>query len=99
MTQASLFDNPEVGRARRADPDTAKAAARTVSVSDLESKVLETLRRFGGMTTHELAEYLDLSLVSISPRMAPLRSKRFVVDSGERRKGPSGVRSIVWTIC
>lgn len=97
MVQASLFDNPPVGRSRRNDPQTAKAAAKSVTVADLEVKVLDALRRhYDGLTTHQLAEYLDASLVSISPRMAPLRKKGLVFDSGERRKGSSGVKSIVW---
>jgi hypothetical protein len=100
MMQTSLFNHfPEAGRSRKRDPATSKAAAKTVSVADLEQKVLDALRRHAdGLTTHQLAEYLDIPLVSVSPRMAPLRAKELVVDSGERRKGPSGVKSIVWKV-
>lgn len=102
MVQAHLFgDAPtERGAARHADPDTAKAAAKTVAVADLEALVLGALRKFrlAGMTTHELAEYLKLSLVSVSPRMRPLVKKGLVVDSGERRAGTSGRTSIVWKV-
>jgi DNA-binding MarR family transcriptional regulator len=97
--QAGLFDQPapEFARARRTDPKTSKAAARTVPVVDLEARVLAALRSNGGMTTRELAALLNVELVSVSPRMRPLVEKGLVVDSGERRSGP-GRRSkaIVW---
>lgn len=100
MVQASLFEHAptEHGRARHADPPTAKAAAKSVDVADLERRVIEALRRFrwAGMTTHELAIYLNVDLVSVSPRMRPLVNKGFVIDSGERRVGESGRSSIVW---
>jgi hypothetical protein len=100
MTQPSLFDNPEVGRARHADPDTAKQAAKSITVADLERRVLNLLvRNPSGLTTHEIAKALDVELVSISPRMAPLRTKGLVRDSGERRETPSGRTGIVWKVC
>lgn len=99
MTQPSLFDRIEVAASRRAGPDTSKAAAKSVSVADLEQRVLDALGRHqDGLTTHQLAEYLNIPLVSVSPRMAPLRNKGFVVDSGKRHAGDSGRMSIVWRL-
>jgi hypothetical protein len=99
MTQPSLFDNPEIGRARHSDPPTAKAAAKSVDVADLEGKVLDALRRHvDGLTTHQLADYLDIPLVSVSPRMAPLRTKGLVCDSGDTRRIGTGRASIVWKV-
>lgn len=97
--QAKLFDDLplESGRARRRDPDTAKKAAASVPVADLEARVLRALRLSkAGMTTHELAWLLKVDLVSVSPRMRPLAEKGLVQDSGERRRGDSGRSSIVW---
>ena len=97
--QPSLFDTApkrEAGRARRRDPDTAKKAAAAVPVADLEYRVLDLLRTFGGMTTHELAAALKVDLVSVSPRMRPLVEKGLAWDSGMRRRGESGRASIVW---
>jgi hypothetical protein len=97
MTQPSLFDNPEVGRARHSDPPTAKAAARTISVERLEKRIVELLREYPtGFTTHELSEELGIPLVSISPRMAPLKRKTLVQDSGDTRRTGTGRASIVW---
>lgn len=81
-----LFDiqpSPDPGLARRADPDTAKAAARSVDANALEALVLTALRH-GPQTSHEIADRLHLSLVSISPRMKPLETKRKVVRAGKR---------------
>jgi DNA-binding transcriptional ArsR family regulator len=102
MTQTHfLFSHemPEHGRARCADPDTSKAAAKSITANALEAIVLCALqRRPDGLTTHELADLTGLSLVSISPRMAPLRKKNLVRDSGERRLTSTGSKAIVWKI-
>lgn len=99
MVQPNLFDNPPVGRARLADPDTSKAAAKTVTAESLEAIVLSCLRKHPeGLTTHELAEHTGLSLVTVSPRMAPLRKKNLVRDSGERRATGTRSKAIVWKL-
>lgn len=85
--------------ARLSDPDTSHAAAASIATTHLEARVLAALHRFPfGATTHELAEAMGMSLVTVSPRMAPLAEKGFVSDSGMRRKNPSGRRGIVWVI-
>lgn len=100
MVQSELFPQSRIehGAARIADPDTAKTAAASVRVADLEERVLKALRKYplAGMTSHELAVYLNIELVSISPRLRPLVNKGLVVDSGERRQGDSHRKSIVW---
>ena len=96
--QKDLFRSPSIGSYRRNDPDTSKSAARSIEVTNLEYEVVIALAQRGDMTSHELAEYLNLSLVSVSPRLAPLVRKGKVKDSGERRAGPSGRKSIVWCL-
>lgn len=87
----------ETGRSRRRDPDTAKKAAASIEVTDLEKRVVQALKLYrSGMTTHELAGRLQLELVTVSPRMRPLAEKGLVYDSAERRRGESGRKSIVW---
>lgn len=81
--------------ARWSDPETSHAAAET-DVTDLERCVLRAIIYLNGATTHEIANYTKLSLVSVSPRIRPLVRKNKVEDSGERRIGESGKRSIVW---
>ena len=98
LQQAFQFVSPvHPARARRRDPDTSKAAARSVPVAELEGKVLEALRNHPrGLTSHEVAKLLGAELVSVSPRFKPLQEKNLVLPTAERRKGPSGRTSIVW---
>jgi uncharacterized membrane protein len=100
-TQPSLFDIPTLwtksGASRRSDPETSKAAAKSLDTNALESLVLETLRKhLGGLTSHEVASLTGLSLVTVSPRMAPLVRKGKICDSGERRSGVGFRSSTVW---
>ena len=70
--------------ARRTDPATSHEAAASVSmrVTDLELKVLAALVPRGPSTAHQLAEYIGESLVTVSPRMAPLEARGMVVRAG-----------------
>ena len=85
------------GSSRHSDPPTSKAAARSVDTNHLEALVVEAMRRHpSGMTSHEVAAYLDLSLVTVSPRFRPLVNKNIIIDSGEKRAGVGFRNSIVW---
>ena len=87
--------------ARSTDPITAHFAADRLdrdTLTDMESTVLAALRSApGGLTTTEIADRTNLSLVSVSPRMRPLIRKGRIRDSG-RTRIPDGHRqpSIVW---
>lgn len=58
--------------ARIADSPTSAAAAASVDGKRLADRVFNELLENGPGTTHELAERLQLSLVTVSPRMRPL---------------------------
>lgn len=92
MTDDNLF-----AYARRSDPATARDAAASVDVSKQQEMILHYLDWKPG-TTGEIAEYYDLPRDSISPRIRPLVDKGLVIDSGERRAGPSGRKAIVWKL-
>lgn len=66
-----------------------------MDVSKLEARVYELLR-FKPLTAEELAFSLNKSLQSITPRIAPLRRKGLIYDSGIRKRGESGRPRIVW---
>jgi len=89
----------EHGRARLDDPDTAKAAARSVDANKLESMILSALME-ANMTSHEIAASLRMTqtLQSITPRTAPLVRKGLIRDSGVRRPNGSGRKAIVWAL-
>lgn len=86
--------------ARRTDPQTSKKAARGVNKTALEAAVFGALKAHGPQTINEVADVLRLSLVTVSPRFAPLRDKQLIRDSGVRRFGPDSNRPrIVWEVC
>ena len=84
--------------ARNTDPSTSHAAAQAVDADSISGKVLEALRTAAraGLTSEELAERLGMSRVTVSPRLRPLCERGLACDSGERRGGLSGHKSIVW---
>ena len=90
MQQLDAF--ADIARARRSDPTTSHAAAARVNGPRLADLVLAELSRGEG-TSHELAARLNLSLVSISPRMRPLQLQGRI-EAGGRRDGRTVWRRI-----
>lgn len=92
--------------ARRTDPETSHAAARSVEseATRLEGIVYEAVRRRGdyGLTWDEAEPATGLPAPSISPRWKPLRNKGLIKaktdESGNavKRPGKSGRGQIVW---
>lgn len=82
MHQLDVFSD-YAPRARRTDPQTSRTAASRIDGATLCGRVLDELAR-GDATTHELAERMGLSLVTVSPRMAPLQRRGLVVAAGKR---------------
>lgn len=72
--------------ARSTDPETSHAAAAHIDTETLQTRVLFALA-VSPMTSHQIAAYLRLSLVTVSPRMAPLCRKGLIRDSGLRETG------------
>lgn len=68
--------------ARKTDPATSHEAAASVPVQDLELKVLAALVLRGPSSSHDIAAYIGVPLVSVSPRMAPLEARGLVVRGG-----------------
>ncbi len=87
------------GGVRVTDPETAHAAAAVVDTASLEWLVVNALVGLGGRgTSEEVASRAGVDLQSITPRFRPLVRRGKVKDSGEKRKGKSGRRRIVWEI-
>ena len=78
--------------ARRDSPDTSKQAAASVSLTRLESLVLEGISAYGerGCISDQIrADFPRLSYSSVTARFSSLLDKGLIVDTGERRKGVS----------
>lgn len=81
--------------ARATDPQTSLFAAKSLPTAHLERLVIESLRTHGDATSHELAERLNLSLVTVSPRLRPLE-KRGSVERAGTKPGASGRLQTLW---
>ena len=82
--------------ARHSDPETSKSAAERMRLSNMERIVFDVIKKLRGATTHEIADHTGISLVTVSPRIRPLVRKGMIQDSGKKRAGDSGRKSIVW---
>tara|TARA_R110000737_G_scaffold253598_1_gene262939 strand:+ start:437 stop:781 length:345 start_codon:yes stop_codon:yes gene_type:complete len=86
--------------AKSSDPDTSFESAHEIMpiLGNLESTVLKAIRQSGsdGLTGDELAVATDMLRHTCCPRTATLKRKGLIVDSGERRKGVSGKKQVVW---
>ena len=84
--------------ARNSDPNTSHMAADDIQphVTNLQHMVLSALQDNGAMTTEQVAEYLGINIVSISPRFRPMAIRGVISDTGERRQNKSGRSAIVW---
>lgn len=82
-------------RARRHDPETAKAAARSVDTQEREAQVLAAIRETGGGTIAEIAAHMDEEQATISSRFRPLARKGLIREAG-KKKNPSGRSAIIW---
>jgi transcription initiation factor IIE alpha subunit len=82
--------------ARAMDPTTSQDAAASITVTPLEAECLRVLRHAPqGLTSEEIAEQTQLSLVTVSPRLRPLANDGLVYAGG-KRKNRSGHLAIVW---
>jgi len=97
--QLDLFTHPQ-RMARRTDPATSHAAAADAqtNANTHRARVLAALREAGwnGLTDFELGDRLGLQQTSAGKRRGELRDAGLVVDSGRKRRAPSGSAAIVW---
>ena len=86
--------------AKSSDPDTSFDSAHEImgKLSYLESMVFSSIARCGedGATAFQVQSDTGLANETCTPRLAPLRRKGLIVDSGKRRKGKSNRNQIVW---
>ncbi|MCC7011075.1 MAG: winged helix-turn-helix domain-containing protein [Planctomycetes bacterium] len=88
----------DFARARATDPSTSHVAGRRASefAADHHRRILETLRRIGPATIHEIAAASNLDHVAVARRMPELEREGLASASGGERKGPSGRPCRIW---
>ena len=97
MTDHDLFSYPHQPGFR--ERETSKEAADSMrrTSNRVQELVLGQLARHpGGLTVHEVAELLAMTVASVQPRFSELRVLGKIAASGERRKNASGRRAHVW---
>lgn len=76
-------------------------AARTMRPTAARLRAL-VLARIGqspnGTTADEIAEHLNLSILSVRPRVSDLNRHGDIQPTGQRRKNESGMTATVWRI-
>ncbi len=86
--------------ARGSDPQTSHIAANGIQekLPRLESLVLRAISscQSKGMNSYEIELATGLPNETCTPRLAPLRRKGFIFNSGKKRPGKSGRNQIVW---
>lgn len=101
MTDAILWDYaeryPNQPGFRRARTSRAAAEAMKERAPTLRDRVLALLK-VEDLTADEAAEKLAKTVLSIRPRVAELKAKGLIFDSGFVRRNNSGVNAIVWRV-
>jgi len=83
---------------RRNASDTSIEAGQSIDANRLEKLVLRAIQDAGakGMTQSELlSQFPHLSYSSVTARPSALKRKGLIVDSGQRRPGPTGRKQAV----
>jgi hypothetical protein len=86
------------GLARRTDPGTSWAAARSVDPSGQWAVILRTLARIGDATSSEIGLACPLTEHQLSRRLSELGRAGRIVWTGATRPGLSGRHQRVWAI-
>ena len=82
--------------ARRSDPGTSWQAAQSKHLTGQEQRVLDALRALGEGTREDVAQRAGVAVDSTSTRLAALRRRGLVRDSGRRGPTRRGGTQTVW---
>ena len=85
----------------RSAPGPSEIAAVTIAptAAKLRALVLAEFHRSGtGLTADEIAKTLNLSVLSVRPRVSELRRNGEIEQTGGRRKNDSGMTATVWRL-
>jgi predicted ArsR family transcriptional regulator len=76
--------------------ETSEAAAAVIDAGAIRATVYAWLVKRGPHTADEIADALDLSILTVRPRCSELRATNHIFDTGVRRPNASGRMAIVW---
>jgi hypothetical protein len=108
VTDVDLFGDPiprtgaaglDPPRVRNTDPDTSTEAAQSLGERAVGARCQELyalIEHHHGLTCHQLVDLTGHDRGNTARRITDLAQAGWVRDSGMRRLGPTGRRSIVW---
>jgi len=77
---------------------TSKEAALSIDASTLRAKALQVIASSQGLTADEVAEKMNMSVLSIRPRVTELKRMGRIEETGVTRKNQSGRNAAVYRI-
>ena len=99
MSRMSELIYPDVPGFKASGPSEQAAEAMSSTASKLRAAVLAQFVQYpGGATADEIAKDLNLSVLSVRPRVSELKRLGEIKQTGGRRKNESGMTATVWQI-
>ena len=95
-TQRDLFHGDVPGH-RNTDTSFDAAVSMKPHRPHIQRCILDALE-VRPMTTYELVDHLGITKDALQPRTSELQEQRIIIDSGGRRRGPTGRKGIVWKV-
>jgi predicted ArsR family transcriptional regulator len=99
MSRMSELIYPDAPGFKASGPSEDAANIVRGSAAKLRGLVLARIRECpGGATADEIAAHLDLSVLSVRPRVSELNRNGEIEQTGARRRNASGMTATVWRI-
>ncbi len=99
MSRMSELVYPDAPGFKVSGPSEQAARAMTGKAARMRTIVLAQIAQYpGGATADEIARDLDLSVLSVRPRVSELNRNGEIQQTGARRKNESGMTATVWRI-
>lgn len=97
-TGLPLFDSPYrdgLPGAKREGTSRDAALAIAPRAPNIRQQVYDAFQHYGPMTADECAARLNISILTVRPRVSELRTKGLLFETGQRRPNASGVQAEV----
>src|SRR6476661_6072362 len=99
MSRMSELTYPDAPGFKVSGPSEQAAEAMGGTANKMRAAVLAQLEQYpGGATADEIAKDLNLSVLSVRPRVSELNRNGAIEQTGARRRNESGMTSTVWRI-
>ena len=96
---AEQLGYPDAPGFKVAGPSQMAAEKMTPTSSQLRAAVLAQFKQnLAGMTADEIATALNLSVLSVRPRVSELHRNGLIEQTGSRRRNDSGMTATVWRL-